>query len=265
MKRVTFLYHRDADGFGAAYAGWKKFGDAANFISVQYGEPLPEIPIETERLFIVDFSYDAETIRSLQELYPSVIVLDHHKTALPLQEFPGCYIDLNKAGCQLTWEFLHDQAPLPSILYYVADRDLWKFDAPQSENVNLYIAAMPWVFEVWDDFCLDRAISGGNAIRAFRDEQIRGALRNVRMITLAGYEVPCVNAGENVSELGNNLCVIYPKAAFSVSYCDRRDCRSWSLRSIGEFDVSAVAKLFGGGGHRNAAGFSTPLPSGGLP
>ena len=32
----------------------------------------------------------------------------------------------------------------------------------------------------------------------------------------------------------------------------------WSLRSdrnLGDFDVSAVAKLRGGGGHRNAAGF----------
>ena len=259
MKRVTVLYHRDADGFGAAYAAWKKFGDEAEYISVQYGEPVPGISPETRRLFIVDFSYPAETIRLLQELYPSVVVLDHHKTALPLKELPGCYIDMDKAGCQLTWEFLHDKAPLPTILYYVADRDLWKFEAPQSENVNLYIAAMPWEFALWDAFELDRAVAGGNAIKAFRDAQVEGALRNVRMITLAGYEVPCVNAGENISELGNKLCLAYPEASFSVSYCDRKDCRSWSLRSVGEFDVSAVAKLFGGGGHRNAAGFSTEL------
>ena len=61
-KYVTFLYHRDEDGFGAAYAGWKKFGDSANFISVQYGEPIPKVPVETQRLFIVDFSYAEETL-----------------------------------------------------------------------------------------------------------------------------------------------------------------------------------------------------------
>ena len=30
----------------------------------------------------------------------------------------------------------------------------------------------------------------------------------------------------------------------------------FSLRSEGEFDVSAVAQQYGGGGHRNAAGFN---------
>lgn len=32
-----------------------------------------------------------------------------------------------------------------------------------------------------------------------------------------------------------------------------------SLRSNGDYDVSAIAKAFGGGGHRNAAGFSTDI------
>jgi len=29
----------------------------------------------------------------------------------------------------------------------------------------------------------------------------------------------------------------------------------FSLRSIGDYDVSKIAKQFGGGGHRNAAGY----------
>ena len=32
-----------------------------------------------------------------------------------------------------------------------------------------------------------------------------------------------------------------------------------SLRSNGDYDVSAIAKTFGGGGHRNAAGFTTSI------
>lgn len=32
-----------------------------------------------------------------------------------------------------------------------------------------------------------------------------------------------------------------------------------SLRSDGDYDVSVIAKQFGGGGHKNAAGFSVPL------
>lgn len=33
-----------------------------------------------------------------------------------------------------------------------------------------------------------------------------------------------------------------------------------SLRAVSDFDVSAVARIFGGGGHRAAAGFTSPLP-----
>ena len=36
------------------------------------------------------------------------------------------------------------------------------------------------------------------------------------------------------------------------------NCRC-SLRSNGDYDVSAIAKAFGGGGHRNAAGFTTDI------
>lgn len=32
-----------------------------------------------------------------------------------------------------------------------------------------------------------------------------------------------------------------------------------SLRSNGDYDVSAIAKKFGGGGHKNAAGFEVPI------
>jgi nanoRNase/pAp phosphatase (c-di-AMP/oligoRNAs hydrolase) len=40
------------------------------------------------------------------------------------------------------------------------------------------------------------------------------------------------------------------------------DCvglRIFSLRSVGDFDVSAIAKIYGGGGHKNAAGFTVPI------
>jgi len=58
----------------------------------------------------------------------------------------------------------------------------------------------------------------------------------------------------------------YPDAPFSVSYCDRADGkRSYSLRSRNGFDVSVVAKAFGGGGHHKegkggAAGFTLAAP-----
>jgi len=43
---------------------------------------------------------------------------------------------------------------------------------------------------------------------------------------------------------------------FGAAYFVRDDGKKvYSLRSVGDFDVSEVAKKYGGGGHRNAAGF----------
>jgi phosphoesterase RecJ-like protein len=42
---------------------------------------------------------------------------------------------------------------------------------------------------------------------------------------------------------------------------DRNGMRKVSLRATdGSVDVSRIARAFGGGGHPQAAGFSTPLP-----
>lgn len=47
---------------------------------------------------------------------------------------------------------------------------------------------------------------------------------------------------------------------FAACYVDTPNGRTFSLRSTDEgVDVSAVAQSFGGGGHRNAAGFSAPI------
>lgn len=264
MKSTAVLYHADADGFGAAYALWTVLGDSANYIPVQYGQPVPEIPVGTSKVYIVDFSYDRATCQALSEKY-DLVILDHHKTAEEaLNGLPFAEFDMTKSGCRMAWEHTwHSDTEVPDILRYVEDYDLWKFELPYSKEVNLYIASMPWDFKVWDKFDLHTAITAGKAIRGFRDEQIKSALKSVRMMRLeigdGTYDVPMVNASTNISELGNVLCEAYPDAPFSVSYCDRETVRSWSLRSVGDFDVSAVAKAVGGGGHKNAAGFSTDL------
>lgn len=257
--RTAVLYHDDADGFGAAYACWKRLYENAIYIPVQYGQPMPELPATVEELFIVDFSYDRATCEALAKKYLSLLILDHHKTAeKELEGLPYAKFDLDKSGAVLAWERMYQYLPVPEILQYVQDRDLWHFALPNSEEVNLYIASLPQTFEAWDDFCLEEAEVGGRAIKAYRDSQVERACRNVRWEEIAGHKVPVLNLSDNISEVGNQLCQKFPEAAFSASYCDRKDGkRSWSLRSIGDFDVSAIAKLFGGGGHRNAAGFTT--------
>ncbi len=257
---IAVLYHNDADGFGAAYACWERFTDKALFIPVQYNQPVPDLPETIKYLFIVDFSYDRATVQTLADKYgwDKIVILDHHKTAeYELAGLPFATFNQSKSGAVLAWEHMFPFIPVPLILQYVQDRDLWKFEMPNSKEVNAYIATLPNNFDAWAHFDLQTAIACGSAIISFQEKQVRRAIKNVRFEQIAGFTVPVVNVSDNISEVGNELCNEFPEALFSASYCDRADgTRSYSLRSNGEFDVSAIAKQFGGGGHRNAAGFA---------
>jgi nanoRNase/pAp phosphatase (c-di-AMP/oligoRNAs hydrolase) len=71
------------------------------------------------------------------------------------------------------------------------------------------------------------------------------------------YDVPVVNvADRTLSDTLNELCRLHPKASFAVGWNQLSNLMFvYSLRSIGNFDVSAFAKKYGGGGHKNASGF----------
>lgn len=76
-------------------------------------------------------------------------------------------------------------------------------------------------------------------------------------ITLFGMKGFACNApAKYASDLGHLLA--NASGTFGLCYFYAGDKREWfcSLRSVGHFDVSEIARKFGGGGHRNAAGFS---------
>ena len=297
-RRVAVLRHADADGFGAAFSIWKALKDTREllFIPVQYGQDVPWEALRDfgpDKVFIVDFSYKTHILEGIASIYPDLTVIDHHKSALPeLQAWlleqsvnPGAgsyFFDLEQSGCGLTWELFHYNeeldsdsgemlaypTPCPEILLYVQDRDLWRFELEHSKEINAYIATMPETFEEWDNFYLPEAYTCGKAVIAFQNAQIQKRLKDVivrdfAVTTYPGciFTVPFINASENISELGEAMCLAYPDAPFSVSYCDRADGkRSYSLRSRNGFDVSVVAKAFQGGGHFSASGFTLAAP-----
>ena len=77
----TILYHGHcADGFGAAWAAWRKLGDDASYVPVLHGPPPPELPRETA-VTILDFSYSRVEMLSMRERHKELRVIDHHRTA----------------------------------------------------------------------------------------------------------------------------------------------------------------------------------------
>ncbi|WP_211840885.1 hypothetical protein [Pseudoxanthomonas sacheonensis] len=80
FKNVIVIYHGNcADGFTAAWAAWRFFGDDAEYYAGIYQADPPDV--KGRDVVLVDFCYKPETMRQMQLSARSILVLDHHKSA----------------------------------------------------------------------------------------------------------------------------------------------------------------------------------------
>jgi uncharacterized protein len=257
---IYVLFHDScSDGFTAAYVAWKKFGDKATYIPIQYGKPLPEIPDQSE-VYILDFSYSKQILEDLWKRSLKLVVLDHHKTAeQELSGLPYAWFDQKECGATLSWKHFFPEQPMPELLLHIRARDLWLWDQPKSREINAALSIQDRTFEHWDElfsYPICDFVKAGEIILIVQDRQVKGLVEKAYIHQISQYNVPVVNSSLYQSEIGEALCKKYPDNPFSgVYFWKDEKTRIWSLRSIGEFDVSEIAKSLGGGGHRNAAGF----------
>ncbi len=266
MKNIC-IYHKDcADGFGSALA-FKQWADGkglfVEFYPAQYGDK--DIPdVSGKDVTIVDFSYPREALLKMNEQANSLLVIDHHKTAQEaLKDLDFCLFDMDKSGAVLTWEYFFPKRPIPLLLLYIQDKDLWNWELEQSKEISASLQSMDADFEIWEQYLdnnnLPELTVKGEAILEYQSKIVEKIGKSeLPMIEIAGYTVPCVNATTLISEIGNKISQGYP---FSASYFETKDKRIYSLRSAKDgIDVSEIAKRFGGGGHFHASSFSIDKP-----
>jgi oligoribonuclease NrnB/cAMP/cGMP phosphodiesterase (DHH superfamily) len=263
MRHPLVLHHGNCmDGFGSAWAIHQAFGNDADYVPQLYGQSNP--PDVTGRdVLIVDYSYPRAQLLEMNAVARSLICLDHHKTAqADLEGLDFALFDMNRSGAGLTWDVVH-QSKRPTLIEYVEDRDLWRFALPDSKQINAWIGCVEMTFADWDflhcelrDRPQSVAIAGSAVLRKI-DCYVRDMCTQARRIEFAGHaDIPVVNAPYiNTSELVGELA---KSAPFAVGWFhNSAGMYQYSLRSRGDFDVSELAKRFGGGGHRQAAGFSS--------
>jgi len=253
------LYHADcSDGFGAAWALWKRFPQA-RYIPVKHGSPPPAGLAGTD-MVMVDFSYSREVIEELAEQAASFQILDHHVTAeASLTGLPYAHFDMTKSGAVLAWEWAHKE-PVPWLLQYIQDKDIWTWKLPNSREINAALASYPFDFQVWDQ--LDQRILEleGRAILRLESSLIGKIIEEAVLVEFEGETIPAVYSPVLNSQIGERLCAGHP---FCIIWHQHNGRRYFSLRSrAGTTDVGAIAARHGGGGHVNAAGFSLPCTEG---
>lgn len=266
------LYHDPCqDGFTAAWAVWRRFGDSVRYIPVNYRQDPPPGLLDLH-VVIVDFSYKAPEMRAIARIAASVTVLDHHETAekeltpLLLDGTVQGAFDMKRSGAMMAWRWAHPHSRVPALVRYVQDRDLWRFELSGSRGVAAAIFSHPYEFRVWDVLaqrCEENPhglMLEGDAIQRARKKEIAETVAaTTQWIQLGGFRVPAANLPKAWgSEACDDLAANQPFAAY---YFDRADGRrEFGLRSrpggaVTAENVAAIAEQYGGGGHANAAGF----------
>lgn len=260
---TTIIYHSNCvDGFTAAWICHRKFGDSARYIAAQYGDAPPDCV--GDDVVIVDFSYPRAVLESLAaRANGSLLVLDHHKSAeAELADLPFCKFDMTRSGAMMAQDEFTPPNERQPLVAYVQDRDLWQWKLPNSREVSAYIATVHKDFHSWDLLAfmvqndLERVVDRGKALLRGVETYVDGLADQARIVTIGGYAVPCINTTYATSELVGRLAESNA-ASFAAGWFQKQDGQFvYSLRSRGDFDVAVIAKQYGGGGHRSAAGFT---------
>jgi oligoribonuclease NrnB/cAMP/cGMP phosphodiesterase (DHH superfamily) len=276
MNPIVIYHGGCADGMAAAWCFWKRFPDW-EFYPGYYGKEPPDV---TDRfVYLVDFSYPREVLIKMLDVAKAVILLDHHKSMFEdLQGFSHPSFDMSHStevfsGAMLAWLYTKpatERVEAPMILRHIQDRDLWKFELPHTKEVMAAVFSHPFSFEYFDwlmdldPFDYEDLKMQGAAILRVEDKAIKGIIKATSREVYVGqnetfwWKATFVNAPPMyASEIGSRLSEEHGVVAI---YYDTMYDRKFSLRSKNgtEIDVSEIAKHYGGGGHKHAAGFAVP-------
>ena len=236
---------------------------------------------------MVDFSYKRPVLDGMFRKANSLLILDHHKTAaedlagykspfgpgwkrhlenvaqddMENCQQPYALFDMERSGAAIAWDFFIG-GERPEFIEYVQDRDLWRKSLPYGDEFSIALRSYPQDFAVWDRFVESTGaallIQEGHNIQRYYRLRVEELKRHAYPARINQDRCWISNAPYfAASEVAGELCD-QDGAAFGACYFEVEAGRfQYSLRSRGDFDVSAIARRYGGGGHKNAAGFSS--------
>lgn len=263
-KNTTVIYHGDCtDGFTAAWVAWLKFGASAKYIPMYHGDfdfKAHEHLFLNKDVYILDYSFSLENYLKIQNTAKSVVLLDHHKSALiKLRGCTGCFFDLNKCGCVIAWNHFFPDEKVPAFLNLVQDMDLEQRKMRDSAAFYQSLLLVEKSFENWTLFLnstyLNETIEQGYLLLKLHEAQVKELGKLAITVEIAGIPGLAANAPNMfASDLGkllaadcNSFGMVWHLQATGHVKC--------SLRSVPDVDCSVLASKFGGGGHPQVSAF----------
>lgn len=268
------LYHGRScpDGFAAALAAWLYFNGKAEFVALDHGDvkSVQDLPaLDGRAVYILDFSFDEPILRAIEARAAKLVMLDHHLSAAEKLTGFVCrcgvvHFDMKKSGARLAWEFFHPAKPVPDLVRFVEDRDIWVWQYPQSAGFLAALDMEPFEFDRWqaiagfDAVQLAAYIERGQAMDEKFAKIADQIAENAQPLVFNGVRGLMVNApGLFHSLVGDLLCK--KSGTFALLWTvDKNAVVKCGMRSKPGFNCIPLAATMGGGGHAQACGFKMP-------
>lgn len=292
MKPLIIYHRADDDGKMCREILLTNWPDA-DLCPWDYGDPVPDVTGHG-RIIMADISI--KEILEDRSLWPQLIWIDHHKTAIDQWDHPeiaGIRVD-GVGACRLALGFVNGYdglfktvskpilTPVNEVeednfgVFLIGLRDVWDHKkSPEfteyAEHLHLGLIAnqnhkalaqgMPGARE----HAMDELIESGRSIEAYSNALHAEAAERAAYITeLSGLRFLTLNTPLRGSAL-------LDKFSRRESTADHDALMVWAHTGEGnvvvslyhaenkELDLSKIAKAMGGGGHRGACGFRTTL------
>jgi oligoribonuclease NrnB/cAMP/cGMP phosphodiesterase (DHH superfamily) len=264
------IYHgrRCPDGFGAALAARLFYGDKAEFLPLDHGDikSVDDLPALAGRaVYILDFSFAPDILRAVEERAAKLVMLDHHKSAAEKLTGFACrcgvvHFDMSKSGARLAWEFFQPATPVPDLIRFIEDRDIWNWQYPESAAFLSALDMEPQEFDRWREIAAftpeqqTQFMARGAAMDEKYRKLVVDMVDSAVPLTFNGVQGLMVNVpGVFHSLLGHMLSE--KCGTFALMWSAGKSGIKAGLRSQRDFDCIALAESMGGGGHAQACGF----------
>lgn len=269
---MNCIYHKsDFDGQCSAAIVGHKFYEQVAFLPMDYNDIKdfePESLGSGSIIYMVDFSLSPEKMNILYDKHTEFHWIDHHISAIKdiNLTIPGKR-DITKAACELTWEYLFPETQLPKVVEFLGIYDSWRhnndpkilafqlglrnYDTnPQNSTIWSSLFAATEKSKIFKEI-----ISQGEVIQKYIDRHHENLIKyqsypttfqSLSCLVINTTEKGSLLFGDRIHEF--DLC---------ISYSRSKDL-SWNYNLYSnkpDISCADIAKSYGGGGHKGAAGF----------
>ena len=293
MKTACVYHSRDLDGWMSAaivkhYCISQRVAEEVDFIGYDYGQTIPDLS-GYNKVIMCDISFPAKEMEYLGE---KLIWIDHHISAILDSESMGYDMTIGSrntkfSACELTWVYFFPDDRMPELVRLLGRYDCFGHKGTSEEKLVLefqygarqmitnyedaYETLMLTDYDWKSNAHILHILNSGVIIYKYLCTEAKQSYKN-------GFEVIFENPSIDFSSRTDiklhpkykfilvnkerfnpiNFGIDYHADGYDGAGCFHYANGKWnfSLYNDNELvDCSQIAKRFGGGGHRGAAGF----------